>query len=70
MSIVSDFQEGVSEALTFGQLIRIKYYNIGYGAGSYYDDDITLTQSGVDYWCSGVILPINGTRGSNDAILL
>ncbi len=70
MSIISDFQNGVAEALTFGQLLRIKYYNVGYGAGSYYDDDVTLTQSGSDYWTSGVILPINGTRGSNDAILL
>lgn len=70
MTIVSDFQTGVSEALTFGQLVRIKYYSVGFGAGSYYDDDVTLTQVGSNYWCSGVILPINGTRGSNDAILI
>ena len=70
MTIVEDFQNGVTEALGFGQQIRIKYYNTGYGAGSYYDDDITLTQSGTNYWCSGVILPISNARGSSDAILL
>jgi len=70
MSIVSDFQNGMLEALKFGQQCRIKYYNTGFGAGSYYDDDVTLTQSGADYWISGVILPISNTRGSSDAILI
>lgn len=70
MTIVSDFQAGVNEALKFGQICRIKYYNVGYGAGSYYDDDVSLTQSGAEYWISGVVLPINGTRGSSDSVLL
>ena len=70
MSIVSDFQTGVQEALKFGQLCRIKYYNIGYGAGSYYDDDVSYSQSGTDLWISGVILPISNSRGSSDAVLL
>lgn len=70
MTIVSDFQNGVVEALKFGQQIRIKYYNVGYGAGSYYDDDVTLTQSGNNLWISGVVLPISNSRGSSDAVLL
>ena len=70
MTIVNDFQRGVDEALKFGQQLRIKYYNISFGAGSYYDDDITLTQSGTNFWTSGVILPINTTQGSSDAVLL
>jgi len=70
MTIVEDFQNGVNEALKFGQQLRIKYYNVGFGAGSYYDDDVALTQSGVDYWASGVILPIANARGSSDAVLL
>ena len=70
MSIVSDFQTGVQEALKFGQLCRIKYYNVGYGAGSYYDDDVSYSQSGTDLWISGVILPISNSRGSSDAVLL
>ena len=69
MTIVSDFQTGVIEALEFGQKIRIKYYNSYYSDDSY-DDDISLLQSGTDYWCSGVILPLNGERGSSDAVLL
>jgi len=70
MTIVSDFQNGVNEVLKLGQIVRIKYYNVGFGAGSYYDDDATLTQSGNDLWISGVILPLTNARGSNDAILM
>jgi len=70
MTIVQDFQNGVTEALKFGQKIRIKYYDVGFGAGSYYDDDVTLTQSGSNLWISGVVLPINNARGSSDAVLL
>jgi len=70
MTIIADFQNGVSEALNFGKLVRIKYYSTSWGAGSYYDDDVSLTQSGTDYWISGVVLPISNTRGSSDAVLL
>lgn len=69
MTIVSDFQTGVSEAITFGQPIRIKYFNIIIN-GSYYDDDVSLTQSGSNYWTSGVILPLSETRGSSDSVLM
>jgi hypothetical protein len=64
----SDFVAGVIEALKYGQQLRIKYYNTFFTGD--YDDDITLTQSGTDLWISGVILPINQSRGSNDAMLL
>ncbi len=70
MTIVEDFQNGVTEALDLGQQVRIKYYNTDYGAGSYYDDDVTLTQSGNDFWTSGVVLPISNARGSSDSVLL
>jgi hypothetical protein len=70
MTIVNDFQTGVNEALKFGQQIRIKYYNTIFGAGSYYDDNITLSKSGSDLWTSGVILPISQSRGSSEAVLL
>lgn len=69
MTIVTDFQTGVNEAMQFGQQIRIKYFNVAF-TDEYYDDDVTLTQSGVDYWTSGIILPIANTRGSSDAVLL
>lgn len=67
-SYSDDFTNGVLEALNYGQQIRIKYYNTIY-VGEY-DDDISLTQSGTDLWTSGIVLPINQSRGSNDAILL
>jgi len=70
MTAVSDFQNGVTEALLYGQQIRFRYFNVGLDSGDYYDDDVTLTRSGVDFWTSGVVLPINGTRGSSDAVLL
>ncbi len=70
MTFVSDFQNGVTEALLYGEQIRFRYFNIGYGPGSYYDDDTILTISGNDFWTSGVVLPITNARGSSDAILL
>jgi len=69
-NIGSDFKEGFEEVLKYGQQLRIKYYTPNWGAGSYYDDDITLTQSGSDLWISGVVQPIDSSRGSSDAILL
>lgn len=69
MTIVNDFQTGVTEALAFGQKIRIRYFNV-VEIGEGYDDDVSLTQSGTDLWTSGVILPITDARGSNDAVLL
>ena len=69
MTIVGDFQNGVTEALGYGQEITIRRYNTVFGNGSYYDDDITLTLAGTAY-VSGVFLPIDNTRGSSDAIAL
>jgi len=47
----------------------LKYYNI-VETGDYYDDDANLTQSGTDFWASGVVLPISNSQGSSDAVLL
>jgi len=69
-NIGSDFKDGFEEVLNYGQLTRFKYFNNSFGAGSYYDDDTTLTQSGNDLWVSGVVQPISQSRGSSDAILL
>lgn len=70
MTIVEDFQTGVEEALAFGQQVRFKYYDISFGAGSYYDDDVGLSTTGSDIYVSGVILPISSIRGSSDAVLI
>ncbi len=66
----SEVRDSFEEALKYGQLIRLKYYNISYGAGSYYDDDVTLTQSGTDNWISGLVQPIDASRGSYEASLV
>jgi len=69
MTLVTDFQAGVSEALKFGEQVSIKYYNTNVLEDGY-DDDVILTQSGTNLWISGVVLPITNARGSSDAILL
>ncbi len=68
MTAVTDFQAGVTEAMLYGQQIRFRYYDVFFTGE--YDDDVTLTQSGNDYWTSGVVLPISNSRGSSDAVLL
>jgi len=51
-----------------GVPIRMKYFTID--TGSIYDDDVIYTQSGTDLWTSGIVLPIDTSRGSWDSILL
>jgi hypothetical protein len=70
MTYTSDLVEDFNQVLKYGEQIRFKYYNVSYGAGSYYDDDITLTQSGNDFWCSGLVQSIDTKYGSRDGILL
>lgn len=52
-----------------GAKVRFRYFNIS-GADSGYDDDVVLTQSGTDYWTSGLIQPLDRRFGSNDAMQL
>ena len=44
----------------------IRYFTIGYGAGSYYDDSDVLTRSGNDVWTSGLHMPLSAKFGSED----
>ena len=54
-----------------GQIIRIKYYTQTIlGAGSYYDDQISLSQSGSNLWTSGIIQSIGGKTSSDEALLM
>ena len=66
----SELKQDFEEILTYGQQVRFRYFNESYGAGSYYDDDVSLTQSGDDLWVSGLVQPIDQSRGSSDAVLL
>lgn len=66
----SELSKEVKEILKYGEPIRFKYYTISYNSTGYYDDDVTLTQSGIDYWSSGLKFPVDASRGSSDAVLL
>ena len=70
MTIAGDAQGNFNKILAYGDQVRFKYYNQSIGAGSYYDDDTTLTQSGTDLWTSGVQQPISSNQYSSDSVLL
>ena len=70
MTLVGELQGDFNQILEYGDQIRFKYYNQSLGAGSYYDDDISLTQSGTDFWTSGIVQPITTTQFSSDSLLL
>lgn len=70
MAIANELYSEVKQILNYGESIRFKYYTVIHNSTDYYDDDITLIQSGTDTWCSGLIQPIDQTRGSADAFLL
>jgi len=66
----SSLQSDISQVLKYGEQIRFKYYNTSFGAGSYYDDDVSYTQSGTDFWTSGLVQPIDKVTGGYDSLLL
>jgi len=51
-----------------GRPIMFQYYSSV--IGSVWDDDVTLSQSGADLWTSGIVLPLNNSRGSEDGFLV
>ncbi len=70
MTIVSELKSDFNEILTYGEQVRFKYYNISLGAGSYYDDDSSLSQSGNDFWVSGIVQPISSNQYNSDSLLV
>lgn len=53
-----------------GQKVRFRYFTIAYpNSGSGYDDTTTLTTSGSDLWVSGVVQPVTGPKGNDEAAL-
>ena len=62
----SDFADAIKE---FAGQVRFKYYT-GSVSGDNYDDQQTLSQSGNDFWTSGIINKISNDAKSDDAILL
>ena len=69
---VSGLRKDVNGILKNGEPVRIRYFNILYGAGSDYDNEIRIEQSGTDFWTSGLAQPLNieSARASDDAVLL
>src|SRR3990167_2523219 len=51
-----------------GNVFRIRYYTDA--PGSVWDDERTITSSGASLYISGILLQINGTKGSSDQVLL
>ena len=70
-SLGADFNQLITDPEGPGRLLRIQYYTqtIG-GGGSYFDDDVSLSKSGSDVWASGIILPVQGKEGTNEALLM
>lgn len=69
MTVFSDeIKAGFNEILAYGEQVRFKYYNQVFVGN--YDDDISLTQSGTDFWVSGIVQPISSKQFSSDALLL
>jgi hypothetical protein len=67
MSLLTDAQAQVNQVIGYaGEKIRIKYYNM-FSPGSGYDDEKIMTQSGSDFWTSGLRQGINSQQGSDDA---
>jgi hypothetical protein len=63
-----DFKQMLKE---WGKPVRFRYFTTTLvSAGSAYDDDLTLATSGSDLWISGVVNPIDATRGSRDGVLV
>jgi hypothetical protein len=69
MSLLNDLRSNVDDIIGNGKIVKFRYLNYT-PAGSYYDDDITITQSGNDVYTMGLIQPIDKTRGSKDAALV
>ena len=54
-----------------GRPLRIRYYTESFpGTGSVWDDGVIYTKSGNDFYTSGLIQELSGTKGSDDALLL
>jgi hypothetical protein len=70
MTFVSELKTSVNEILQYGERVRLRYFTQSYGAGSYYDDDVSYVQSGTDIYTSGLICPIDTKLGGYDALLL
>jgi len=69
MSLKDDLANGFRRIVeTAGTPMRLQYYT--QVAGSVWDDNTTLIQSGTDLWTSGIVLPINTNTGQAGGLLV
>jgi len=68
MTFATELIDDVNQILSYGEQVRFKYFN--QSITGEYDDDVLLTQSGTDYWCSGLAQPINSNQYSSDGLLV
>ena len=69
VATAQNVKDDFNQMLAHGDQIRLKYFTIS-GATSGYDDDKAYTQSGTDVWTSGLVQPLDQSRGSADAVLM
>lgn len=70
MTFASAAGAGFAAAMsTFGSPVRFRYFS-GVINGSYYDDNITLTQSGIDLWVNASFQVIDKPDGSIEQNLM
>ncbi len=53
----------------YGDYIRLQVYTQSYSGGEY-DDKNYLTKSGTDLWTRGIVQPVRGKFGSDEAKLM
>jgi len=69
LTLKNDLLNGFNEIINrAGAQLRIRYFTPT--IGSVWDDEFTLAQSGNDLWTSGVIMPLNNRRRSEESVLL
>lgn len=69
MVTAQSLRNEINEILKNGEMVRFKFFNFS-GADTGYDDEVVITQSGVDTWVSGLIQPLSTLEGSDEAILV
>ena len=69
MTFSDSLKQDVAGVLAYGDQVRFKYYNL-FSSDNDYDDAVTYTQSGADFWTSGLSQPIDNHPNGVDAVLL
>jgi len=70
MALYNQLQADLDKTLNnYGQPVLIRYYNYS-GAAAGYDDNKSLTQSGVDVWAQAFVQNLAKATSSSDQVLV